>query len=352
MIKINYIPTEYLFTCNLPSEVDITTDAASVNITVECDSNAVFNTTLYPFANKATLYDIRTIIENYILEHHRVYTDFIIFVESKEENTHTSKSNVIYSRYNIDDVAASFYIQSSFLTTLSSYAIPRTGQQYLSYILFPKKNVNCYTECLVQRKGEKTPEIITIKEEECLGADKITLKALYVKPQQLLERMNVKGKLLSFTVHRGNLAKTFYVIDSIPNLTLLLRNEFNCPEYFSLTCVTKRKLDLDRSTATSQGITTFYDDNSSYEYEVESSMLTYEEANRLSILLLSHDIEIIEGEDNNVPIIITDLSSEISDADNATNSVKFKYKYAKNRFPVSLCYPSNIFSESFCRTFD
>ena len=51
--------------------------------------------------------------------------------------------------------------------------------------------------------------------------------------------------LLQFTVHRGFRAKTFYVTNRTPNLTLCVLNEFNCSEYIHLTCVTKSKLNLD-----------------------------------------------------------------------------------------------------------
>ena len=147
-------------------------------------------------------------------------------------------------------------------------------------------------------------------------------------------------------------AKTFYVTDRTPNLTLLVRNEFNCDEYIHLTCVTKSKLDLDRSTATSLGVTTFYDDKSAYEYDVESSMLTFEEAKHFSQLLLSRYVNIVEKGGALAPITITDINSEISDADNATNSIKFKYKYSSHHFPFTIDYGNNIFDDPFYRTFD
>ena len=53
-----------------------------------------------------------------------------------------------------------------------------------------------------------------------------------------------------------------------------------------------------------------------------------------------------------VPITITDINSEISDADNATNSIKFKYKYSSHHFPITIGYGNNIFDDPFYRTFD
>nr|WP_295351456.1 hypothetical protein [uncultured Prevotella sp.] len=51
-------------------------------------------------------------------------------------------------------------------------------------------------------------------------------------------------------------------------------------------------------------------------------------------------------------ITITDINSEISDADNATNSIKFKYKYSSHRLPITIDYGNNIFDDPFRSTFD
>ena len=51
-------------------------------------------------------------------------------------------------------------------------------------------------------------------------------------------------------------------------------------------------------------------------------------------------------------ITITDINSEISDADNATNSIKFKYKYSSHHLPINIDYGNNIFDDQFHRTFD
>lgn len=94
----------------------------------------------------------------------------------------------------------------------------------------------------------------------------------------------------------------------------------------------------------------FYDDKSAYEFDVESSMLTLEEAKPFSLLLLSRYVNIVEICGALAPITITDINSEISDADNATNSIKFKY--SSYHFPITIDYGNNIFDDPFYRTFD
>lgn len=78
----------------------------------------------------------------------------------------------------------------------------------------------------------------------------------------------------------------------------------------------------------------------------------FEEAKHFSQLLLSRYVNIVEIGGALAPITITDISSEISDADNATNSIKFKYKYSSHHFPINIDYGKNIFDDPFHLTFD
>lgn len=351
MLKINYSPTAYLFTSNLPSEIFISTDAASVEISVTCGTNTIFTTTLYPYDKLATLYDIRSIIEGYLLELPLVYTTLSLKAVTSTETATTSQVTIIYSRLNVTAGEASSFIQSFFLTTRPSFSIPRNAYQQLAFCVMPNTINSCYTECVVLFDGETTPHVVRLTDSD-VTVTKFSLQRITIHPAGLESRIGQSCRLLQFTVHRGFRSKTFYVTDRTPNLTLQVWGEFNCIEYIHLTCVTKRKLSLDRSTATCLGITSFYDDQSEYEYEVESSMLPYDQALHFTQLLLSPHINIVEYTGSTVPILITDINHDISDAHNATNAIKFKYKYTRHRLPVRIKYPANMFDDPFSRPFD
>ena len=351
MINIQYTPPQYIFTSSLPTSISITTDASALDITVECGGNTVFTTTLYPYNREVILHDIRSIIEGYLLSNKLIHTSFVIFAESEDESVNTPEREALYCRVDIPNNAASYYIQSFFFNTLSAYTIPFDAFQTLTLFALPGTTIPGYIECAVLPEGSTTPVLVRTAEDTITNKTSLDYYAIDIFPSRIQPSLPTKGTLLSFTVHYGHLAKTFYVTYGKPYLTLLVMNEFGCPEYIHLTCVTKRKLDINRSTATCLGASTFYDDTTAYEYEVESSMLTLEQTDHLSVLLLSQDISII-ADNHSYPIIITDITSEISDADNATNALKFKYKYARRRIPKSLKYPNNIFDDHFHRTFD
>ncbi len=264
------------------------------------------------------------------------------------EETTTPERHYIYSRLNLATNAMGFVLLF-FLTTRSMFAIPRYSFQVLCSFYLPNTSLQGYTECLALFEGESTPRMVRIEDDK-VDTKNSTLICNTLSPIGIETRIGSKCRMLQFTIHRGFRAKTFYVTNRTPNLILCILNEFNCSEYIHLTCITKSKLNLDRSTATSLGVTTFYDDKSAYEYDVESSMLTFEEAKHFSQLLLSRSVKIKENGGELVPI--TDINSEISDADNATNSIKFKYKYSSHRLPITIDYGNNIFDDPFCRTFD
>ena len=81
MLEINYNPSLYVFTCNIPSEIEISSDAASVYVTIACGPDTIFETTLYPYNNIAMLYDARSIIEGHMLDKQRVFANFVITAE-------------------------------------------------------------------------------------------------------------------------------------------------------------------------------------------------------------------------------------------------------------------------------
>lgn len=353
MLTISFSPSTFTFSSSLPKRIPIRTDAKSVSVSVLCSGSVVFQTTLYPFDNYAYLYDLRSILENYLTKYIRSITKFQIKAQTASETALTKDDRIVVFAKVYLEWSAQIFLQSNFLTTAKVYLIPRSALQFLSFIPTENKTIKKYTECLVMEEGKSSPSLETVDEGTSTPAMGIT-QSIDVSPEYISSRLKTKGKLLSFTVHRGALAKTFYVIDKMPNIILSVYNEFMQYEYIFLYCTTKRITNFERSTAICNGETSFYDDTTDSEFEVETSMLQYDDAVRISTLLLSHSVSLVTdiNEDYSLPIIITDLTSEISDADNATNSIKFKYKFTDNIFPAKVPYPANVFTTQYTPPFD
>ena len=96
-----------------------------------------------------------------------------------------------------------------------------------------------------------------------------------------------------------------------------------------------------------------YDDNTEIEYESETSSLSYSFARHLTQALQSHKLYLISPE---LPvgssILITDIESELSDATNANNHVKFKWEPLRKQVPFTVPRSHNIFNQVYNNTFD
>lgn len=353
MLTISFSPSTFTFSSSLPKRIPIKTDAQSVAVSVLCSGSAVFQTTLYPFNNYAYFYDLRSILENYLTKYNRSITKFQIKAQTASETALTKDDRIVLFAKMYLEWSAQVFLQSNFLTTAKVYLIPRSAIQFLSFIPTANSTIKKYTDCLVMENGKSTPTIESIDEGTSTPAMGTT-HSVDISPEYISSHLKTKGKLLSFTVHRGALAKTFYVIDKQPNIILSVYNEFMQYEYIFLYCTTKRITNFERSTAVCNGETSFYDDTTDSEFEVETSMLQYDDAVRISTLLLSHSVSLVTdvNEDYGLPIIITDLTSEISDADNATNTIKFKYKFTDNIFLANVPSPANVFTSQYTPPFD
>ena len=353
MLTISFSPSTFTFSSSLPKRIPIRTDAQSVAVSILCSGSVVFQTTLYPFNNYAYFYELRSILENYLTKYNRSITKFQIKAQTTSETALTKDDRIVLFAKMYLEWSAQVFLQSNFLTTAKVYLIPRSAIQFLSFIPTASGTIRKYTDCLVMESGKSAPSLETVDE----GTGNLTIgttQSLDISPEYIASRLKTKGKLLSFTVHRGALAKTFYVIDKQPNIILSVYNEFMQYEYIFLYCTTKRITNFERSTAVCNGETSFYDDTTDSEFEVETSMLQYDDAVRISTLLLSHSVSLVTdvNEDYGLPIIITDLTSETSDADNATNSIKFKYKFTDNIFPANVPSPANVFTSQYTPPFD
>lgn len=362
MLKINYSPISPVFTSAIPTQITITTDSnTAVTVTVEIEGASGFTTTLYPYDGKAVFHDLRSIIEQSLLaSNNRQYAAVILSAKQGDASASTSECVFIFSRLALSATGLTF-TPDQFLTTAQSFLLPRSATQYLSFFATSACTSDDYTDCVVRPSDGSMPKTVRVSD----GTNTVQANSLYtfsVSPASLQEKVKDDGTLLAFTVHRGGRSKTFYLTDNALDISLLLLNEFLAPEYVHLHAVTKTKLSLDRSFATSQGSLSFYDDNSADEYETESAMLTPYEAKRLSRLLLSPTIKVSLNDNASrtssllthtyTPIIITDLSSEISDAHNATNTLKFQWKYRTPQFPHTVPTHRNNFDDPFSSPFD
>ncbi|WP_303153149.1 hypothetical protein [uncultured Prevotella sp.] len=92
----------------------------------------------------------------------------------------------------------------------------------------PNTSLQGNTECLALFEGESTPRMVRIEDDK-VDTKNSTLIRDTLSPIGIETRIGSKCRLLQFTVYCGFRAKTFYVTNSTPNLTLCVLNVFNYP---------------------------------------------------------------------------------------------------------------------------
>ena len=154
--------------------------------------------------------------------------------------------------------------------------------------------------------------------------------------------------LLSFTVHRGKRSMTFYITKRQPQETFIFRNCFNCLETAHVFAATTLKTDIERSEATCNNQTTFYDQQTTHAHEVNITTLSLEHALWLNQLLEPH--KVTDCKEN--AILISDITSEISDETNVTNKLKFTWRFSDNSLSLETPTPDKIFTEHYTPQFE
>jgi len=164
MLAIRYSPQDFSFTSSIPDRIDISTNAASVKVAVMAGTTTLFDTEIFPYNKIASLYDLRSIIEEYMKTRVLTHAVFVVKANTASEEAMTPERTFIYSRLNIPYWSGAVYIQHHFLTTLSSFVLPRNAVQCISFLALPNKTLTCYTECLIHAVGEPTPRVVRLEE--------------------------------------------------------------------------------------------------------------------------------------------------------------------------------------------
>ena len=106
-------------------------------------------------------------------------------------------------------------------------------------------------------------------------------------------------------------------------------NAFNIPERAYLYGATTTKTEVNRSEAVIGRKTLFYDETVTVKHEVETGPMTYDEAMWLSQMFASRWVNRILPNNKSAEILISDISSEVTDSNKELMKLKFSWKYAE-----------------------
>lgn len=337
---VNFITTieDIVTSADLPDRFEFSMTGPSALVYVMVEHMQIFMTHLFPYNGTTTLYDLRSIVVDYLRSNGSPMAMFAVWV-NEEGSEDTAKSNyfhVVYSDISIADTTD--FLTHHFLTTRSSFRISRQGQQVLSWFAAEGDTIQGFIDA-VSITADGNTAVTRINE----GSEEISAHSIWTKTIRVEEvAEQTPDKLVAFTVHRGSRSITFYVTEEVPDITLSFRNAFNAMESAEIYAVTTTKQKVERSEAHILRARSFYDQTTETTFEVVTAALPYEEAIWLQQLFASYLVTKGGRE-----ILITESESEISDEDSEQNRAKFTWKYAKQTQILHAPYELEVFSDQF-----
>ena len=356
-MTFNYNPTDYSFTSAIPDVFTISDfqgETVFLRIYLNRSQYEVFSTTLYAYQGRASIYDLRSVVESYMVENHLVYCEcsFQILVDRTDYSIPEFK--LIYCHAAVNRTCRD-YLQSHFLVDSAVRLVPHGFSLDLSYIIFPDESSVCSTHFVVQPESGEGPQVIDLVDTP-ISSKQFQLQTFDLNEEDLLARVPSSlgsCQLLSATIYCGGRSFTLFFSSEQPTLWLYFSNSFNCTDVFPITATTKRKLAFSRSTAICCGKSSSYDDQTEVEFESETSALTPSEARQLTTALQFSSLLIISPDyPQGTSILVTDIESELSDASNELCHMKFTWKPVRQQPMLSVNKHIRIFNSTYNRTFN
>jgi hypothetical protein len=321
---------EIYLSSHLPEIVYISTSENSIEFTVYVDSVKVFSSVYYPYNQIIRVRDIQSIVEREMFEQ-----DLFMITLTLEAKQTDETSSVI------DDVkviCSSFkttlgtveFLKRNFLTTRKSALIPRDGRVYLYN--FTKANEEGNNYIRINYVREETPDQVSgLKcylpsiQSQTDAIEDITLTEDYCKGKV---GSSINCIILSADYHIGARAFSVFFTDETPSYEFSFINAFNVQERVYLFGATTTKTEVSRSEAVCGKKSLFYDETVTVKHEVETAPMPYEEALWFSQMFTSKWVNLILPNNNAATVLISDITSEVSDSNKELIKLKFSWKYA------------------------
>ena len=344
-------------TAHLPEEVSIETDAARLEVNIFVDDVKVFKSVYYPFNQVVCVRDIRSIVEASMYERQLVMASLRIEVYEPSKNTTqtnvaidengnyvvtfdsdgSSPSNatldnvkMVYCRFKSGS-SSEGYLGCCFLTTRKSALIPRNG--HLSLSNYTKAYVQGSNNALIYYSHPQVPEQIfsynaNLGKMQSSTEKIVTAELSYDYFKSMVDQARgtnckVHGVEYRIGVRQFNI----FFTDEKATETFMFLNAFNIMETAYLYNTTSIKTEVDRSEAVCGHRTQFYDETIKVKHEVETAPLAFDEAKWLNQMLTSKLVKRSISEDESAQVLISDISSEVTDSDKELIRIKFSWKY-------------------------
>lgn len=343
-------------TSQLPEEISFETDADSLKVTIYVNNYKVFSSDYYPYYEEVTIRDIRSLVEAFMEERKLCLGTMKIeaaeTVQTKPDITYDDDGNIhynydnqseetitetvdniklVYSRFKTTDESSDF-LNSYFLTNRKSAMIPMSGQLKLSN--YTRGNASSYNTAYIYYSRSTNPGVISIYRNNMNSVQSTTEKIVtatltYRSFKQIVDQaLGISCKVHGVEYQIGDREFNIFFTDEEPTDVFSFYNAFNIEERAYLFGATTIKTEIDRSEAVCGYNTQYYDEKVKIKYEVETAPLTIDEAKWLNQMLTSNLVKHGMEDGSFEDVLISDITSEITNSDKDLIRLKFSWKYA------------------------
>lgn len=327
--------SEYSLSSSLPKSFTIYDVAKeSVKVSIMLLENCIYSTRLYRNAdNTCTFYEFRKIIEQHMANVGATLADLDIIVDDGDGLERYNGITVIFCRYKNPGLDDESFLYDHFLTDRKFVMLPRSRTMMLSFFATEDENNKVYFDCTFQ-SGNSILHV-TVR-HTVYKYDRPYVYSLLVSAEYLKELADDWvgddcGILLSFTARVGERMLPVFIVDDEPCTSLSFRNCFNVWEDVFVFGKITQTTDVSQKEAIVMGTSSFYDKSVSRKYDVTTVPLSLEEARWMNEFLESDEVVMEVSNDYLAePVLISDITSEISDSAKEQVIIKFSYRFKDN----------------------
>lgn len=329
---ITNLPSGLIKSSDIPTIEANLSGGDSVNVWLAPDAedsdNAIYNTTLYAYNGKITIYELDELIEEDMRRR-----GLVIYTYDLHIGPLCKTIDVLYCDY----IADGFDINNSFLTTLPTQRVYADSNVLVTLVgdasmptmihgLMIHDEDDTYSDDKHNRY-----EHFEVESEDDMVPGEVLSVPFYDWEDRYTSYNSTEGvHLLNAVIRNGRRSKVVYFMPGKPDIRLVFMNCFNAYEAIDLKGLLTDKTKVSQETAIVAGKRVAYNRRTEKEYEFVSEGLTESEALSIDQLLNSHKVWVmINGKAT--PIIITDHTCEIDNNNEAQPNIKFTWTFADRR---------------------
>lgn len=159
LMNFNFNPQTYCFTSSIPDVFEMSGfQGSSVYLAIYLNrsQSPVFSTMLYAHGGKASIYDLRSIIENYMEAKQLVHATCSFRMQVDRIDYTLGEFTLVYCKLQMLRTNCELFLQSHFLTTHAVRLVPHNFHLILRYMVLPNETGQCATQYFIQREDKDT----------------------------------------------------------------------------------------------------------------------------------------------------------------------------------------------------